>query len=110
MKILVFYLKKLLLRSLNSDMRWSEREFISRGNPHLTSRIFRVELGQTLNSKSVFWCKVGILRCCMPKIAIELRILVKLEATLNGKLCSANIEGDNFFFFLTNEGDKLLLL
>jgi hypothetical protein len=46
----------------------------------------------------------------MPKIAIELRILVKLEANFNGKLCSANIEGDNFFFFLTNEADKLLLL
>jgi hypothetical protein len=34
-----------MLRSLTSDVRWSEHGFICRGNPHLTSRFYRVELG-----------------------------------------------------------------
>ncbi|MCI66257.1 LCR related CCP, partial [Trifolium medium] len=42
-----------MLKSLTSVVRWPEYVFISEGNPHLTSRVCRVELDSTHNSKMV---------------------------------------------------------
>jgi hypothetical protein len=45
-----------VLRTPTSNVRWPENGFISRGNSHLRSQFYGIELGPTLNSKTL---KIG---------------------------------------------------
>jgi hypothetical protein len=53
------------VKSLTSDVRWPEHEFISRGNLHLKSRFCRVEFAPTQNSKTTrcFQCVPNPCNC-----------------------------------------------